>query len=54
MRRTLGHALMEYMAHYHQEHPHQGPGHIVLMPASSLKQDASMRCREPFGGLLQY
>ncbi len=45
---------MEYMTHYHQERPHQGMGHIVLMPASNPKHDTSRRYREPLGGLLQY
>jgi len=50
----LGHALIEYMTRSHQERPHQGMGNIVLMPANSPKHDASMRYREPLGGLLQY
>ena len=45
---------MEYMIHYHQARPPQGPGYIVLMPAGSTNHDASRRYREPFGGLLHY
>ncbi len=31
--RSLAHVLKEYVAHYHQERPHQGKGNVVLMPS---------------------
>ena len=54
--RTLQYALTEYVAHFHQERPHQGKGNVVLMPA--LRQagayPAPPHCRERLGGLLKY
>jgi transposase InsO family protein len=54
--RSLRHALTEYVAHFHQERPHQGKGNVVLMPAPEhLKTYGnSLRCRERLGGLLKY
>ena len=31
--RALWHALIEYVTHVHEERPHQGKGHVVLMPS---------------------
>jgi transposase InsO family protein len=54
--RALRHALKEYVTHYHQEHPHQGMGNVILMPATRplTAQQNSMRCHKRLGGLLQY
>jgi hypothetical protein len=53
---SLTHILKEYLAHYHQERPHQGKGNVVLL--SSLDQDSarhgSLQCRQRLGGLLKY
>jgi putative transposase len=54
--RALRYALTEYVAHFHQERPHQGKGNVVLMP--TLRQagayPAPPQCRERLGGLLKY
>src|SRR5215510_13616608 len=46
--RTLQYALTEYVAHFHQERPHQGKGNVVLMPAPDhvTKDAGALRCRE--------
>ncbi len=53
---ALRHALNEYVAHYHEERPHQGKGNMVLF--SSVSQDnereGPIQCRERLGGLLKY
>jgi putative transposase len=54
--RALRHTLIEYVAHYHMERPHQGKGNVVLMPAPR-QAGACLgppRCRERLGGLLKY
>jgi transposase InsO family protein len=54
--RSLSHVLKEYVAHYHQERPHQGKGNVVLMPSpdqATARQDP-IQCRERLGGLLKY
>jgi transposase InsO family protein len=52
----LRHVLREYVAHYHQERPHQGKGNVILMPSlrSDQHHDGPVRCRERLGGLLKY
>jgi putative transposase len=54
--RSLQHALIEYVTHFHQERPHQGKGNVVLMPAPDhvTKEGNPLRCRERLGGLLKY
>jgi putative transposase len=53
---SLRHVLREYVAHYHQERPHQGKGNVILMPSlhSDQQHDGPVRCRERLGGLLKY
>ena len=50
--RSLSHVLKEYVAHYHQERPHQGRGNVVLMPVRSQAGVCSgpPHCRERLGG----
>jgi putative transposase len=53
--RCLRHALTEYVAHYHEERPHQGKGNVVLMlTAYASQREGPIRCRERLGGLLKY
>jgi transposase InsO family protein len=54
--RSLCHVLKEYVAHYHQERPHQGKGNVVLMPSpdQATVRQGPIRCRERLGGLLKY
>jgi hypothetical protein len=54
--RALQHALTEYVAHFHQERPHQGKGNVLFFPL--VKHDpartGAIRCQERLGGLLRY
>jgi putative transposase len=54
--RSLSHVLKEYVAHYHQERPHQAKGNVVLMPSpdQATVRQGPIRCRERLGGLLKY
>jgi putative transposase len=54
--RALQHALTEYVAHFHQERPHQGRGNAVLIPAPRQAGiwPGPLQCRERLGGLLKY
>jgi putative transposase len=53
---ALQHALSAFDAHDHQERPHQGKGHVILLPATSHNQDREhpIQCQERLGGLLKY
>jgi putative transposase len=54
--RSLHHVLNAYIAHYHEERPHQGKGNVMLFPSVQAEQrsDAPIACRERLGGLLKY
>jgi putative transposase len=54
--RSLSHVLKEYVAHYHQERPHQGKGNVVLMPSpdQATARQGPIQCRARLGGLLKY
>ena len=53
---SLRHVLREYVAHYHQERPHQGIGNIIPFPTSPPANDrtGTIQCHECLGGLLKY
>lgn len=53
---SLRYALKHYDAHDHEERPHQGKGHVVLMPAANHGEwcDGPIRCWERLGGLLKH
>jgi len=50
-KRRLRHAPPKYVAHFHQERPHQGKGNVVLMPVASHDQPHAgpMCCRKQLG-----
>src|SRR5438067_2167072 len=52
---SLSHILTEYVAHYHQECPHQGKGNVVLLPSPDQDptRQGPIQCRERLGGLLK-
>jgi putative transposase len=54
--RSLSHVLKEYVAHYHQERPHQGKGNVVLLlsPDQDPARHGPIQCRERQGGRLKY
>ena len=49
----LNHIVREYMAHYHEERPHQALGNE---PPTGLQlvHDGEVVCRERLGGLLKH
>jgi transposase InsO family protein len=53
---SLSQILTEYVAHYHQERPHQGKGNMVLLPSpdQAPARQGPLQCRERLGGLLKY
>jgi putative transposase len=53
---SLQHALNEYVAHFHAEHPHQGKGNVLLFPEQIERGSPGDRveCRQRLGGLLRY
>jgi transposase InsO family protein len=53
---SLSHILKEYVAHYHQERPHQGKGNVALLssPDQDSARQGSIQCRQRLGGLLKY
>jgi putative transposase len=53
---ALRHVLNAYIAHYHEERPHQGKGNVILFPSAytDQKPEGPVRCRERLGGLLKY
>jgi putative transposase len=54
--RSLWHVLNDYMAHYHEERPHQGKGNVMLIPSAHANQSPEelIHCQERLGGLLKY
>ena len=52
---SLRHAIRQYIAHYHQERPHQGKGNCLLFPENRTagKTDA-VSCKKRLGGLLRF
>jgi putative transposase len=54
--RALRHVLNEYIAHYHEERPHQGKGNTMLFPSVQAEgsAEAPIGCQERLGGLLKY
>ena len=53
--KSLGTALSEYLAHYHQERNHQGLGNRILDPGVEIGRDQGpVKCRQRLGGLLRF
>jgi putative transposase len=54
--RSLWHVLNDYMAHDHEERPHQGKGNVMLFPSAHADQASEelIHCQERLGGLLKY
>ena len=54
---SLRRALLQYVAHYHEERNHQGKENLILFPNQTearRKKEGAVRCRERLGGLLKY
>jgi putative transposase len=50
----LRRVVTEYVAHYHEEGPHQGVGNVLLSGAKpAANQDGHVVCDERLGGLLK-
>jgi putative transposase len=53
-RRSLEHALNQFVTHYHTERNHQGLGNRIIDPGDEVgKEDGDVRCRERLGGMLR-
>ena len=50
----LRRALREFVAHYHDERPHQGRGNEILRPGDAMPTTGPVHRRERLGGLLTY
>lgn len=52
--RSLWYVLKDYVAHFHEERPHQG--NVILFPSPRLEQEheGPTHCHERLGGLLKY
>jgi putative transposase len=56
----LRHLLSEFLAHYHEERPHQGLGNVPLggvpppVEEPAVLPLSAVRCRERLGGLLKH
>lgn len=52
---SLRRAILQYIAHYHQERPHQGKENRLLFPGNKTVAKASaVRCKKRPGGLLRF
>jgi putative transposase len=52
--RSLWYTLQQYADHYHTERPHQGKGHVILIPATrSSLRDGPLHRRQGLGGRLK-
>ena len=56
--RSLWYVLTAYVTHFHHERPHQGKGHVGLIPAPSSKpqtgRHSGIQCCARLGGLLKF
>jgi len=52
--RHLRAAVREFVAHYHEERPHQGLGNELIAPGKTATGSGPIRCRERLGGLLNF
>jgi hypothetical protein len=53
---SLHHALMQYVAYFHQERNHQSKGNVLLFPTvnQNAERAGPLPCRKRLGGLLKY
>jgi putative transposase len=47
-------AVREFVAHYHEERPHQGLSNAIIAPSITSLGRGTIRCRERLGGLLKF
>ncbi|MCH9683052.1 MAG: transposase [Deltaproteobacteria bacterium] len=52
--RHLRRILLEYIAHYHTERPHQGVGNRLLEPVATANGVGPILCTERLGGVLKF
>ena len=52
---SLRHVIKEFVAHYHEERPHQGKGNVILMLRLQrpTKRNDQIHCKKRLGGLLK-
>jgi transposase InsO family protein len=51
--RHLRTAVREFLAHYHEERPHQGLNSAIIAPRNASIEEGPIRCRERLGGVLK-
>ena len=47
-------AIGAFMAHYHEERPHQGFDNALIAPKATSLGHGHVRCRERLGGVLKF
>jgi transposase InsO family protein len=47
-------AIGAFMAHYHEERPHQGLDNALIAPKATSLRQGHVRCRERLGGVLKF
>src|SRR6266851_5122248 len=47
-------ALREFVLHYHEERPHQGPGNELIAPKTTSIGTGPVMCRARLGGVLKF
>jgi putative transposase len=54
--RSLRHALIHYISHFHEERSHQGIGNVIPFPTTEPAHDRErpIQCHERLGGLLKF
>jgi hypothetical protein len=52
--RHLRTAIREFVAHYHEERPHQGLGNALIAPTTKSLGEGPVQCRQRLGGMLRF
>ena len=47
-------AFGAFMAHYHEERPHQGLDNALIAPTATSLRHGQVHCRERLGGVLKF
>ncbi len=52
---SLRNAVVNFLAHYHQERNHQGLNNSIIDPDSNIEQTVGpIKCHQRLGGMLRY
>jgi transposase InsO family protein len=47
-------SVRAFVAHYHEERPHQGLGNVLIAPKTTSLGHGPVRCRQRLGGMLKF